>query len=254
VALTYLSRPQPVNMADEWFELATLGHFWIQRRFTVFRKLVRTHDLGVGKIAEIGCGHGVVQRQLSDYFKTTVDGFDLNEAALKHSLAPEQPRFVYDINDRHARFEAAYDTIVLFDVLEHIEDEGSFLDAVLFHLKPGGQLLVNVPAYRAFYSRYDEVIGHLRRYSPRSLNAACSAQGLEKAADTCWGLPLLPLLLARKVWLARERDDLKIARRGYKPPGRIGNFLLGLLSSLEPIPQHLTGTSIMPIFRKPPQK
>jgi SAM-dependent methyltransferase len=248
----YLSNPQPVNMADEWFALANPRHFWIKRRFDVFRRLARNLDLGQGKLAEVGCGHGLAQQQLGQYFGTKVDGFDLNEAALRNSVATEHPRYCYNVFDRNSRFAAGYDALALLDVLEHIEKEGPFMEAVLFHLKPGGHLLINVPAFMSFYSRYDEVLGHQRRYTLKSLEVVCSAIGLTKVTETYWGFPLIPLLLARKLWLARQPDPVVVARRGYKPPGRLGNPLLSLLGALEPIPQCLAGTSLMAIYRKPP--
>jgi 2-polyprenyl-3-methyl-5-hydroxy-6-metoxy-1,4-benzoquinol methylase len=248
----YLSAPESVHMADEWFNIANPGHFWIKRRFEVLRKLAR--DLGVRgrKTAEIGCGGGLVQQYLEQTYGLSVDGFDLNEAALLRSVAVNHPRYCYNVLDRKPQFAAKYDLLVLFDVLEHIEQEKPFLEAVLFHLKPGGWLLINVPALMSMYSHYDRVVGHQRRYTRKTLAAACSAVGLERVAETYWGLPFLPLLLARKLWLAtKQQEPQTVIRQGYKPPGRLGNRLLAALGTLERIPQRLLGSSLMAIYSKP---
>lgn len=246
----FLSKAAPVHMADEWFEIANLNHFWIRRRFAVLQKLAPGMDFRGKQLGEIGCGNGLVQQQLAEHYGVKVDGFDLNEYALRHSVAVNQPRYCYDIFDRHPEFADRYDALVLFDVLEHIEQEKAFLEMVLFHLKQEGQLLINVPAFMAFHSRYDEVVGHQRRYDFAMLDRVCSAAGLKCVARTYWGLPMVPLLLLRKLWLRGQTDPQQVTRRGYKPPGGAANWLLRLAAELEPIPQSLLGTSLMAIYRR----
>lgn len=246
----YLSDSAPVHMGDEWFEIANLEHFWIKRRFDVLRKLGRAFKFHGKKIGEIGCGSGLVQKQMEDYYGVTVDGFDLNANALRKSHAIRHARFCYNIFDCNSRFAGHYDLLVLFDVLEHIEHEMSFLDAVLYHLKPGGQLLINVPALMTFYSAYDKAVGHQRRYTARTLERLCDGPGLKRIAVTYWGLPMIPLLFLRNLRVAHQTDPRQIIKHGYKPPGQFANRLLGLWSTLEPIPQRLLGSSLMAFYRK----
>ena len=56
--------------------------------------------------------------------------------------------------------------------------------------------------------------------------------------------------MLRKLMLARAKDPRSIARRGYKPPSRLGNLALGLLGALEPLPQLVLGASLMAIYKK----
>jgi SAM-dependent methyltransferase len=246
----YLSAPAPVHMADEWFGIASQEHFWIKRRFEVLRKLARGFGFHGQTVGEIGCGHGMIQKQFEEHYGLKVDGFDLNTEALRSSIATNHRRYCYNVFDCNPQFATRYDVLVLFDVLEHIEDEGPFLDAVLFHLKAGGYLLLNVPAFMSLHSRYDEVVGHQRRYSLAMLEAVCVQAGLKRIACTYWGLPYVPLLLLRKWWVMREQDPQQVTRRGYQPPGRLVNRLLSVGGRLEPIPQLWLGSSLMAIYRK----
>ena len=248
--VVFLSNAAQVHMADEWFDLASPKDFWIQRRFQVLLKLLGSLSVRGKKIGEIGCGSGFVQRQFADHFQTSVDGFDLNAVALQKSVACDQPRFCYDIFDRHPDLAARYDVLVLFDVLEHIEQEAAFMEMVLYHLKPGGHLLINVPAFAMLHSRYDEVMGHQRRYNFAMLEATCSAAKLTRVARTYWGMPMVPLLFLRKLLLRGEKDSREVTRRGFTAPGRVSNALLGWLARMEVIPQSLVGTSLMAIYRK----
>ena len=68
--------------------------------------------------------------------------------------------------------EGTFDLVLLLDVVEHVEDDGGFLDrSIVPHLGPDGVLIVSVPAYQALFSAHDEALAHHRRYSPRQLRA-----------------------------------------------------------------------------------
>jgi SAM-dependent methyltransferase len=246
----YLSAPSPVHMADEWFKIASLEHFWIKRRFDVLRKVAKNIDFSGKKIGEVGCGCGLLQKQFEQCYGVAVDGFDLNAEALRESIVKNQPRFCYNIFERNPQLAGHYDFFILFDVIEHIEEEKPFLEAALFHLKPGGCLLINVPGLMAFYSAFDKAVGHQRRYTLQSMHSLCAGVGLKKVTGTYWGLPLLPILFLRNMRVSRQMDTQTIIRNGYKPPGRLANQFLGFISALEYVPQQWLGTSLMVVYRK----
>ena len=248
--LTYLSSPAKVSMANWWFEIATIDHFWIKRRFEVLRRLAGSLIPSAGEIAEIGCGHGLLQRQIEEAYGREVTGFDLNEFALKQSLARLSKIFCYDIHQQDPSLRQRFDLVFLFDVLEHMADEDQFLRAVMFHLAPGGKLVLNVPAGKWAYSAYDEAAGHVRRYSIRSLQDTAERNRLRIAKSSYWGLPLAPTLLLRRLWLLgkRDRDRDKIISAGFSPRTKVLNRLLSLVSRCEPIPQRFLGTSIMAVL------
>ena|SRR6202034_2366696 len=247
--VTYLSVPAKVSMADRWFEIASVDHFWVRRRFEVLRRL--TDDLvpAAQTIAEIGCGHGLLQRQIEDDFDREVAGFDLNEFALKQNLSRRSEICCYDIYQNDPTLRGRFDLIFLFDVLEHIDAEDPFLAALMFHLAPKGKLVINVPAGQWAYSSYDQAAGHVRRYSIRSLQRAAARNNLEISEWTYWGLPLMPALALRKLWLLGRHDEGKIIESGFDPRSRVLNGLMGLVSTCEPIPQKLVGSSLMAVLQ-----
>jgi len=246
--LTYLSSPAEVSMADWWFEIATIDHFWIQRRFAVLRRLAGSLIPAAGEVAEIGCGHGLLQRQIEETYRREVTGFDLNESALKQNLAQLSNIFCYDIYQQHPSLRQRFDLVFLFDVLEHMADEDRFLRAVVFHLAPGGKLVLNVPAGKWAHSAYDEAAGHVRRYSMRSLQDTAARNGLQIAKSSYWGLPLAPTLLLRRLWLKGKRGKDRIISAGFSPRTKALNRLLALVAKCEPIPQAFLGTSIMAVL------
>lgn len=68
---------------------------------------------------------------------------------------------------------------VAFNVLEHIPDDVAALRAMRELVRPGGAVVLIVPAFPSAMSRFDRAIGHQRRYTRRSLGAALTAAGLE---------------------------------------------------------------------------
>jgi SAM-dependent methyltransferase len=80
---------------------------------------------------------------------------------------------------------AAFDSVLYINVLEHVDDDAAELQLAWRALKPGGRLVVFVPALQWLYSDFDRLIGHHRRYQKSSLRALARAGGYQ--IDTlCW--------------------------------------------------------------------
>src|SRR5579862_539201 len=189
--ISYLSRPAAVSMGDGYFELATLDHFWVHRRFDVLRSLAGETIADAKNIAEIGCGNGLLQRQIELAYGREVTGCDLNAFGLSRNVSQGSPVLCYDILERNEQLRQRFDLVLLFDVLEHIAEEGDFIEAIKFHMAPGGTLVINVPAGPWAFSSYDTAAGHVRRYSIRTLRKSLEPHGFVTAKCTYWGLPLL---------------------------------------------------------------
>lgn len=235
-------------MGDAWFEIATLDHFWIRRRFEVLRQLAGELMSSAGEMAEIGCGHGLLQREIEDAYGREVTGFDLNEYALRQNISRQSRIYCYDIFAKDGRFRSRYDVIFLFDVLEHITEENAFLEAVRFHLKTGGKLLVNVPAGQWAYSEYDRMVGHVRRYSIDKLRAVAGRSGLGVQTWSYWGLPLVPVLAVRKLWLLMKSGEKQIIAAGMDTRTSGVNGMLWWMARCELIPQRMAGASLMAVL------
>lgn len=243
-AVAYLSDAMPVNMGDWWFDVATSDHFWIRRRFDVMKRLADTVVRSAKRAAEVGCGNGLLQRDIEDSYGIPVAGFELNELALQKNVSRISPLYCYNIHQRNPEFRGHFDLLLLFDVLEHIEDEDAFLQSVKFHLAEAGTLLINVPAHQFFFSDYDRAAGHVRRYSIQQLVKVAEQNGFKARTFTYWGLPLVPLLLLRKM-MSMQRSN---GKSGFDARGSAMNSMLRLLARAEPLPQRFLGTSVMAVL------
>jgi SAM-dependent methyltransferase len=248
--INYLTVPARVSMADFWYEAAHVDHFWICRRFEVMRYLADAIIRQAGSIGEIGCGNGLVQWQFEEYYGVSVAGFDLNELALKKNQSRTSPLYCYDIHQRSLEFRAGFDLLLLLDVLEHIEDEKSFLESVKYHLAASGRILLNVPAHRFFFSAYDRAAGHFRRYSQKHLERVVTGSGFRISHLTYWGAPLIPLLMLRKAVVGLQRDEQGVVSTGFALGSPALNSWLMILSRFEMLPQKFAGTSLMAVLER----
>lgn len=220
-AVTELSEGPASDFPDEWYEVAGEGLFWFEWRFRAF--LSQLDALGTARDnnwhgLDIGCGHGVVRHQIEAASTWTTDGADLNRDALAQNHTRQGETFYYDVHDRRPELAGHYDFLILFDVLEHLERTTEFLESALHHLRPGGLLFVNVPAIDRLRSRYDEVVGHLRRYSKTSLGEQAAVVGLEVRDMRYWGFSMLPYLALRKLIMPRRAGAREVIQRGVLPP------------------------------------
>jgi len=227
----FLSAPSDYSMADEWYELATTDHFWFKWRFEVLKRLM-PKNYNWGETLDIGCGNGVTMEQIKKHYGCGVSGCDLNLKALKMIPAEMAPLYFYNIREKQNRLKERFSTILLLDVIEHIKDPVAFLDSVSFHLKPGGSLIVNVPAIQSFFSKYDKVAGHLRRYSTSSLSNELGAAGFQIEQASYWGFTMIPLLFMRKLMLFFCRNN-KTIKIGFQPPFPMAHSILNFLGRFE---------------------
>ena len=73
------------------------------------------------------------------------------------------------LSDEYFESEKSFDSIVYVNVLEHIQNDGEELSSAHRALKPGGHLLLFVPALPSLFSELDRLLGHFRRYRKRGL-------------------------------------------------------------------------------------
>jgi SAM-dependent methyltransferase len=141
-----------------------------------------------GKILEIGSGIGNLSTYfienkkciwLSDYDKHYINllrerfGTLLSTDVLQIDLS--DPLF----KEENQNLENSFDAVFLLNVLEHIDNDYRAVEYCKFLLRPGGDLLILVPAYPFLFSKMDKLLGHFRRYTVASLNNVIRENDLE---------------------------------------------------------------------------
>ena len=142
-------------------------HYWWHRvrRFNLSRHLCLEEEAGA-RLLEIGCGAGANLRELAPRAEIAV-GIDLEMRALSYcrDLVPVQS----DALSPLPFADAVFDAVMMVDILEHLEEIGPLVEEVFRVLRPVGALVVMVPAGPGLWSYWDEMHGHHRRFTKRTL-------------------------------------------------------------------------------------
>lgn len=135
-----------------------------------------------GEVIEYGAGAGTVSAQLATLATrlTLVEPSSNLVGLLKRRFeADSRVQVIGTSLENHVVTLAdnAVDTIVMVNVLEHIEDDRDALRHLVRALRPGGKLLIFVPAMQFLMSKLDEIHGHFRRYHRPEMNEKVEAAG-----------------------------------------------------------------------------
>ncbi|MDO7875074.1 class I SAM-dependent methyltransferase [Hymenobacter sp. ASUV-10] len=129
-------------------------------------------------VLEIGCSGGPLLQRLRTVGYTDLTGINVSAPAIELAQACVMAN-VSVMDGANLQFaDNRFDLVIASDVLEHIEDEQCALDEWVRVLKPGGWLLVFVPAHTYLWSEHDVVNHHFRRYSRQGLCTVLEQQGL----------------------------------------------------------------------------
>jgi len=228
------------------------SHWWFTARRRILDGLIErvVKPPKDARILELGAGTGHNLAMLSRF--GTVEASELDPVArelaserlgreVKEAALPDLSMFPAD----------SYDLVALLDVLEHVPDDKASLASIMTRLKPGGALLLTVPANPWMWSAHDVAHHHHRRYR--------RAQIEKLARDAGYGIELLspfnsllfpPIAAVRIIGKLTGKDDSDDAM-----PGNLVNRTLDRVFGLErsligrvPMP---FGVSLVAVLRRP---
>ena len=227
-------------------------HWWFTARRRILRELIArvVKPPKRARILELGCGTGHNLAMLSEF--GAVEGSELDDAA--RALAASRfgkPIRKVRLPDLSAFKAGHYDLIALLDVLEHVEDDDGLLAAIRGRLKPGGALLLTVPANPWMWSEHDRAHHHHRRYRKAGLARLARAAGYDIQLLSPFNTLLFPAVAA-----ARAAGKLFGSKAGDDSlPGAAVNRALSAIFGFErriigrvPLP---FGVSLAGVLRRP---
>ena len=141
-------------------------------------------------VLEIGCGQGAMGARLARRGRYLGVEPDAASGAVAEARVTAAGGSVLHGDHTAVPAGSAYDLVCAFEVLEHIKDDAAALADWVGLVRPGGRLLLSVPAFGARYGPTDEQIGHYRRYEPDELGARLGEAGLVDARVVVYGWPL----------------------------------------------------------------
>jgi len=142
------------------------------------------------RVLEVGCGVGSIIELLGD--RDFICGIDMEAEVLQYTAGRFPDRDRYDFlqldfsllsqSDITALREKRFDTIVSLNALEHIYDDASALRSMAEIVRPGGHLILLVPAHPRLYGEYDRIEGHFRRYTKSTLTKLLRSAALDSCS------------------------------------------------------------------------
>ncbi|MBZ5557752.1 MAG: class I SAM-dependent methyltransferase [Acidobacteriia bacterium] len=211
-----------------WIAKIEPEHFWFTSRAVLIAAIVERFVPPEGWL-ELGCGNGFVLREVQRRYAGPCFGQEVAATALALARARTDARLfhcgpgevpVRDIGG-----------VGLLDVIEHLADDVAALRGAARYVRPGGAVVVSVPAHQWLWSDVDEASGHQRRYSRAALIAAMTAAGLRVEWCRPFFLSLLPGLIVRRGLRAPTSDAL--LHRAIAPPPPVINTVFRWLTRAE---------------------
>lgn len=204
------------------------GHWWYRGRRFVVGALFRSYLAGDGAKAylDVGCGTG--EGSVIVNGAGVLTGVDMSGEA----LALAEGRGYASLHQASAEalpFEdGEFDGVLALDVLEHVADDAKMLAECSRVLRPGGVLILTVPAYRWLWSGHDEVFGHRRRYVRGALVAKIKAAGFDVRLASYYVTCLFPVIA---LWRLTEKVlRNKRASHFFSLPRAIDRLLFSTLA------------------------
>jgi SAM-dependent methyltransferase len=215
-------------------------HWWYRARRDILADYLSRYG-GLpddARILEIGCGTGHNLPMLAQF--GSVEAIEIDAAA--RAIASQRlgkPVGNAPLPALTGVARGTYDLIAVLDVVEHIEDDVGALTAMAECLKPGGKILITVPAHQWMWSAHDVVNHHHRRYSKKTLGAAIARAGLTHNGLRWFNSLLFPAAVAaRAAGKLTGKDD-----SDDSPPAKPLNTAFEAIFGLE---RHLVGRVPLP--------
>ena len=158
-------------------------------RWSIVRKIL--DRLSPQSVLEIGCGQGAfgtrIAPKVQRYLAVEPDPTSYAVARPRIEAVGGEIRNV--MSDGIAE-DDTFDLVCAFEVLEHLEDDKGATSEWFRHVRPGGHLMISMPAFQERYNNWDTMVGHYRRYSPAQVAEVLGQAGFEDVQTTVYGWPL----------------------------------------------------------------
>lgn len=214
---------------------------YLLRRQRIFKMIT---DKAPGRLLEIGCGAATLIHELGQQgFSCTALETSPAALAIARTINP-----TVDFHETpQPDWTAAFDYLMALEVLEHIEDDRGALRDWHTWLKPGGTILISVPAHMSKWTVSDNWAGHVRRYEKSALCSLLNEAGFVIEHFESYGFPLANMIAPLRARM--HRRQLAERNSAHHDDREQNNAMSGVSRSSEsrlyPLLKSLPGTTLM---------
>ena len=207
-------------------------HWWFRMRRALLTNGLSSPRLeNNSRILEIGAATGgnfQVCQQFGNYY-----ALDLSSYALGVCQGKGIGNLVR-ANGRSLPFDGdQFDAVIAFDILEHIEEDNEAIGEIFRILKPGGRLLVNVPAFQWMFSAHDSAFDHVRRYQPNELESKVAEAGFAIDYRTYWSFFIFPAVALVRAASGQQKSQQETKTDFDRKLPKPAEWMLNALARLE---------------------
>jgi ubiquinone/menaquinone biosynthesis C-methylase UbiE len=206
------------------------------------------------RVLDAGCGTGSLMEHWRRSPGVEVTGIDLSQEALAYSRLRGQTRLIQGDLTALPFATGTFDVVTALEVVEHVERDDAALAELCRVLKPGGTLLLSVPAYRFLWSSHDVALHHKRRYTAHRIQSSLARAGFVTAKTTyLLAFLFLPIAALRLFDRLLHRSQQAKAHL-MAIPRSLNRLLIGLHNLELALARHINlpfGVSLFCVARKP---
>lgn len=224
--------------ADLYGEMASVedGHWWFRGRRAIIRHVLNKANIAPGSaILDAGSGTGGNLSMLSQFGK--VYAVEMEDEARAFANRRGVVQVEAGMLPGAIPFGAqTFDLAVLFDVLEHVEQDYETLVALHNRLNAGGKLLITVPAFQFLWSEHDVIHHHKRRYALGALTRLVERAGYKVVFSSYINFWLFPLIAGLRLLDRLTFGKLMGKKHGanaelHMPSASVNRLLEGVFAS-----------------------
>jgi len=204
-------------------------HWWFRGRRKIFERVLAPMEAQreSRRILDIGFGTGAMLTFLARY--GAVIGMDMSAEAIRFARTRcDRPMLLGDIT-KVPLADETLDLVTAFDIVEHVDDEKGALAELARVCKPGGHVLLTVPAFQFLWGNQDVVSHHKRRYRLGQLQQSVEGAGLRIVTLSYFNSLLFPIVAAVRVArrLRGESSDGEMPKSDFTmtKPGVVNDTL-----------------------------
>ncbi|MGH7904309.1 MAG: class I SAM-dependent methyltransferase [Candidatus Dormibacteraceae bacterium] len=218
------------------------SHWWIRGRRAVLPALMARHLEPGATVLDVGCGAGLLTEVVARRYSVRAVDLDPTSVAKAHDRGIDATLLVAG-----GPLPGPVDAACAFDVMEHTDDDVGFARSLVAAVRPGGLVVVAVPAYRWLWTEMDDQIGHRRRYTAAGLRRVMAEAGLVTLQLTYFNSLLLPLIALARAFNPSGADQVR------EPAAAVNGLLARVFEAEERLLRRLrlpAGVSVLYIGSK----
>ncbi|HVX75775.1 MAG TPA: methyltransferase domain-containing protein [Bradyrhizobium sp.] len=229
---------------DESYPEGYQDHFWHVARIRVVLNALRRHVPKSSVVLEIGCARGLYVAKAREAGFAAF-GCDLGKPKV-HDVVSDYVRTGTDFRDLDPAVLAKVSAVLLFDVLEHLDEPKDVLAQLSVAMPSLRTVIATVPARRELWSNYDDHFGHFRRYTRLDLENLFNSAGFKSVESRYFFRFLYP-----PMWILSNINRSR-AVAIQRPGNRWLHKVIGVVGILDAwlLPKNVWGTSVIGVAKK----